>query len=406
MKVAIIGDMHLGYSSNTERAKDSFRQAEEAMDLALNENADLILVTGDIFDDRVPSQEVLGRAMKLFLKALTKKSGVKLEQVKNKEEKEVPALIFNGTPVIAVNGNHDRRGKGYVNPVQLLENAGLLMHLHTSSAVIKKSEEKVAVHGMSYVPEKYSKNVLKKWGPEPIENAYNILLMHQNIGQYVYSEDEQSIINLEDLPSGFDLIVNGHVHWSDQTEVRGTKVLLTGSTISTQIRKIESELEKGIWLLENGNIKFRKLESARDEHYIKIKFEDLEPEEIKEKINEKLSNLEGREEKPLVRVVLDGTLKKGYELSDITFRSIEEKYSDKFILKFGKGKILSYGSTGKKELLKKMKKKQMPIEEMGLETLKSQLKDLNYKETDKTEELLKMLTNKDAEEVYKKLKNG
>ncbi|MFO7872781.1 MAG: DNA repair exonuclease [Candidatus Undinarchaeales archaeon] len=405
MRVAVIGDMHLGYSSNTERSEDSFRQAEEAVDKALEEDADLILVTGDIFDDRVPSQEVLGRAMNIFRKTLSKKSEVKLNSLEGKNRKEISELVLKGTPVISLNGNHDRRGKEYTNPVQLLEDAGLLIHLHTASAVFEKNGEKTAVHGMSNVPEKYARTVLEKWNPKPVENAYNILMLHQNIGQYVYSEDEHAVINLEDLPKGFDLIIDGHVHWSDQMELRGDKFLLAGSTVSTQIRKIESKKPKRIWLIENENIRSKKLETARKQHYKEIKFKDLKPDEVKEKIENVLKGLSPEERKPLVRIVLKGTLEKGFETSDLTVGNLEKKYSDKVILRIGRQKLLSYGSVSKKELLKKMRKKQMPVEELGLETLKKHLKDLNYKETDKTEKLLKMFIEKDADEVYKNLTN-
>ncbi len=405
MKVAVIGDMHLGYSSNTERAKDSFRQAEEAVDKALKENADIILVTGDIFDDRVPNQEVLGKAMNIFRKTLSKKSDVKLNSLEGKNKKEVPELVLKGTPVISLNGNHDRRGKGYTNPVQLLEDAGLLIHLHTASAVFEKNGEKIAVHGMSNVPEKYARTVLEKWGPKPVENAYNILMLHQNIGQYVYSEDEHSVINLEDLPEGFDLIIDGHVHWSDRMELKGNNFLLAGSTVSTQIRKIESQKPKRIWIIENGNITSKKLSTARKQHYKEVKFKDLKPDEVKEKIENTIKGIETEERKPLVRIVLEGTLKKGFETSDLTVGSLERKYSDKFILRIGRQKLLSYGSVSKKELLKKMRKKQIPVEELGLETLKKHLEDLNYKETNKVDNLLKMFIEKDADEVYKNLTN-
>ncbi len=39
--------------------KDAFEQAKQAIELALNEQADLLLVPGDIFDSDIPMPEVL-----------------------------------------------------------------------------------------------------------------------------------------------------------------------------------------------------------------------------------------------------------------------------------------------------------------------------------------------------------
>ncbi len=405
MKIAVIGDLHLGFSYNTERRDDSFRQAEEAINLALSENVDIIIMTGDIFDSRVPSQEVLGRAMRLFLRPLTKPSNVRLVDLINKSKSELSGTVFNGTPIVAINGNHDRRGRGFTNPVQLLENAGLLIRLHTSTIVFEKNNEKVAIHGMSYVPEQYARNVLKTWDPRPVVGAYNILLLHQNIGHYVYSEDDFSILNFEDMPNGFDLIIDGHIHWSDETSIGKTKFILAGSTVSTQLRKIESERPKGIWLIENGNLIFKKLSTARKIYYKDLKFNDLDPLGVHNLIVSELEQIPAETPKPLVRVVLDGTLKKGYETSDLSLSSIETTFSNKFILKIGKGKVISYGFPSKAELFEKFKRQPISIADAGLQILRKHLKDLNYKHINSTEEILNNLINGDIDFVYNYLKN-
>lgn len=61
MKIAILSDFHLGYARFYQ---DSFVQAERALDAA--SGADLILLAGDIFDARMPKQEVFARAFDLF----------------------------------------------------------------------------------------------------------------------------------------------------------------------------------------------------------------------------------------------------------------------------------------------------------------------------------------------------
>ena len=132
MKVAIIGDMHLGAFPADERREDSFVQAREAIELALRENADLILLAGDIFDTRIPTQDILAKAMEIFYLPKKKypvfKQEAEIESLNGKSEKEIPRSALYGIPVVAIHGNHDRRGKGLTNPVELLEKAGLLIH--------------------------------------------------------------------------------------------------------------------------------------------------------------------------------------------------------------------------------------------------------------------------------------
>ncbi|MFA5077834.1 MAG: metallophosphoesterase, partial [Candidatus Micrarchaeia archaeon] len=62
MKLAIVADMHLGYSRFEE---DALRQAESALSGAEGK-ADAIIVAGDVFDTKIPKLETLKRAADMF----------------------------------------------------------------------------------------------------------------------------------------------------------------------------------------------------------------------------------------------------------------------------------------------------------------------------------------------------
>ena len=49
MRIAVIGDMHLGLDHHGPRKNDSFINAKEAFDIAISEKVDLIIQTGDVF---------------------------------------------------------------------------------------------------------------------------------------------------------------------------------------------------------------------------------------------------------------------------------------------------------------------------------------------------------------------
>ena len=409
MKVAIIGDMHLGAFQADERREDSFIQGREAIETALAEEADLILLAGDIFDVRVPTQDILAKAMGIFLKAAEgKNKGVKVEKVIGKSEKEIPKTALNGVPIIAIHGNHDRRGKGLTNPVELLEKAGLLIHLNVATIVLSVNEEKIAIHGMSYVPEKYAKEVLEKFNPAPVKGATNIFMLHQSIGQYLYSDEESPTLMLEDLPRGFDLIVDGHIHWSDLHNKDGLNFLLAGSTVSTQMRKIEAERPKVIHILEKGNLKPLKLNSQRELFYETLNFDEAEPDLLRKKVSEKLKSIPVKypNKKPLVRIVLKGTIKHGFEGADLNLHKIEEEFRNKYILHIGREKIFSKETGETRDVLEQLLKKQVSIEERGLQLLQKNLGETEFGDFGKIEEFLNILAEGNFEQAHKFLKES
>jgi len=371
MKLAIISDLHLGFSYTTERKDDSFIQAQEAFEKA--KPADAVLLAGDIFDSRVPSQDVLGRALQLF-------------------------QILKGKPVVAIHGTHERRGKGLTNPVQLLEKAGLLKHLHCNSAILDVKGKKVAIHGMSGVPEKYARGVLEKWNPQPIKDALNIMMMHQAIEEYLYTGKDSPTLKLDDLPTGFDLIINGHIHWSEQKD----NFLIPGSTIRTQLRKIEAEKPKGFYFYDGKNLNFQPLETPRKFFYTVIEFSDATPDKIVQEIRKALVEIKA-DKKPLARIVLKGSLQKGFSREDIGLSSIEREFEGQCIVRISKSGIETKSILERRELIEKLREKQLSVDELGLELLKKHLKDLSYTYVDSTEEMLGKLVKSEAESVYKML---
>src|SRR3972149_3426804 len=151
MKIAILSDTHFGYAYNDALAEDSFENADEAIEKAMD--ADLILLCGDVFDVRIPNTQTWAKALKILSKPLLKQGSMKMVSC-TKELKEISKRTLNHIPVIAIHGNHERRSREELNTVQALENAGLVIHLHLQTIVFEKDGKKVAIHGMSNVPER------------------------------------------------------------------------------------------------------------------------------------------------------------------------------------------------------------------------------------------------------------
>ncbi|MCD6522307.1 MAG: DNA repair exonuclease [Candidatus Diapherotrites archaeon] len=393
MKIAVISDTHFGYGWGTERENDSFEQAEEAIKKAIELKADIILMPGDIFDSRIPRQEVMEKAMRTLSIALhSNPTNVKVDTF----SRDISPRTFSGVPIIAIHGTHERRGKGLVNPVKELEAANFLVALHCERIVLSKDGEKIAIHGMGGVPESYALDVLKQWNPKPLPNMFNILVLHQSFKEYIY--EEAAFLSLDDMPSGFDLIINGHIHWHDILEKNGKKLLLPGSTITTQIRKGEAEKPKGFCMLDTAtnNIEFFPLSSQRKVLYIDLSFEGEDASTATRKIKEKISSVLNTQfnKKPLLRVKISGTIKTG---ATIDRKEILDSFKDKAIISFDDVTTVT-DFKRKIGLLREMQKSKMSVDEMGIAILRKNLEEAGYQGPDASK-LLSLLAEGDIEKA-------
>ncbi|MCD6248316.1 MAG: DNA repair exonuclease [Hadesarchaea archaeon] len=389
LKIAAISDLHLGAKWGTEREEDSFDQAREAFERAIQLGAQLILVPGDIFEFRIPRQEMWAKAMRILSLPLATDGGeVKLAGTIDKKPDDISPLVFRGIPVIALHGNHERRSAGLVNPIQALESAGLLIHLHHNAVILETPIGRVAIHGMSNVPERYARDVLNTWNPKPVSDSINILMLHQSLGSYRFSEEERPTIDVADLPPGFDLYVCGHMHYHAESSIHGRPLLFPGSTIRTQLLPIESKLAKGFYLIKmNGGVsyEFVELRSPRDFYYEEKSFNGVEIPEIYDWIRSRTRDLLKKPRRnpakaPIIRFRLRGTLAKRASRSELDTRMLEEEFQGKAILSISKGELTSPGLEAKIKFLRDLRGQQMSLEDMAMELLDSNLAEIGYEQ--------------------------
>lgn len=395
MRISIIADAHLGYAYNSRLENDSFENFEEAIDNSLN--SDIILIAGDIFNSRTPKTSVLSRAIKILRKALLKTSNVKLIET-DKELHKVSERTLKALPIIALYGNHERRSRGEINIIQALENAGLLICLNRNYIIFEKNGIRVAIHGMSSFPERYAKKYLTEWDPKPIENCFNILMLHQSIYPYIFSPIEPPSLKIEDLPKGFDLIVNGHIHISASEKIGDSIFLVPGSTVITQMEENEAKSEKGFYVLEIGREKkldFVPLKKRRKFFFDEIKIKVSAKKEIEEKIREILLS-ESFVKPPIIKLRIKG---KEEEVFEQDLREIERKFFDKAIVIFSK-ELESIELTKKIEFIRNIIEEKQSIEEIGLNILRKNLEELNFGKTIDYEMLFNLLSEGEVEKTF------
>ena len=377
MKIAILSDSHLGFGRGTERKGDAEIAFKESIEKIIEKNVDAVIFVGDLFDTPIPSSESFIFAIRNIAKFASIKNDVIVENTIGKNRLQKFSTM--GIPFIAIHGNHERRSKGFENPVESIEDIGFLIHLHLQGIILKKDNERVAIQGMSYVPERYAKDVLLKWNPKPIENCKNILMLHQSIDRFIYSPLEPPTINLEDLPKGFDLILDGHIHKRETVSLGKTKFLICGSTVATQTK---NEGQKGFYILDTKTMELKFFELKNQRKIFIFDIEKNHDEAIKEHLREILKN--DYNMKPVIRFRLKG---------DFYFNEQEiAKFREKAII------TISKEIKRKNYKLDKLEENNLSIEEFGKKLLKKNAKNID------TDMILDALMDENPfEKIYQKI---
>ncbi|MDE1851542.1 MAG: DNA repair exonuclease [Candidatus Micrarchaeota archaeon] len=320
MRIAILSDFHLGYERFRE---DAFKQAKEALESAASE-ADILLIPGDIFDNRNPKPDVLAEAINLF-RELSRRDW------KARATVSKGAKAYADVPIIAIPGTHERRAQDDEDPVDLLHLAGLLIDVSDATAIVEKGGEKIAVCGLGGISEERFRDIVREKAPKPTDGAFNVLMFHQSVYELLpFSKD---FISLDEFPKGFDLYVNGHIHSRYEGRIHGSPFLIPGSTVLTQLKDNEQE-RKGFYIYDTKTreASFREI-SCREFIVAKIDMNGRKPGEIAESVEGTISNIISKGSvKPVVRIVLEGRMDDGFKRMDMKLHAIAKKFKDRAIV--------------------------------------------------------------------------
>ncbi|MBI2079894.1 DNA repair exonuclease [Candidatus Micrarchaeota archaeon] len=355
MRIAIISDTHFGYARFEE---DSYKQAENAV-LDANIKADFIILAGDVFDTKIPKLETLKRA----------------------------AEIFNQSkiPILAIHGNHERRSKGMINPVQLLASIGVIDYLHGMEKIIGKDGEKVYVLGVGSVPEDLASEALKKVLESRVipPDHFKILVIHQSIKELsVGGEHELSLEELESTP--FDLIINGHIH--ERIEKLGGRFIIPGSTVVTQLKREEAR-ERGyiIYDTESRKNEFIVIPHRKFFYEEFVFTEDDAIFDIKGKVENRIVEIRSTEKEAIIKIKIKGKLKDGLKGSDLSLPNNDP-------LVFIDNNLTAQNIKERINQLRKIRDEKLSVREVAIRELELQLKG--------------KITRFDPSELFEKLSQG
>ena len=366
MKIAIVSDLHIGY----ERfAEDAFKQAKEALEAA-SAMADAIIIPGDIFDKRAPKPDAIADALNIF-RELSRKKWTASAEIRGS------GTAFTNVPILAIPGTHERTSAGKENALKLLALAGMLIDISESTAVISSRGENVAVFGLGGISEERVKEKLKELDPKPINGMYSIFMFHQSI--YELLPFNADFIKYEDLPEGFDLYVDGHIHNAVEAKVHGKPFLIPGSTVLTQMKDAEQG-SKGFILLDTKDSTHEFIPiNSRKFFSIRLEFKDSSTRHILEKCEEEIKQviLKGTS-KPIIKVHLEGTMQAGLQFGSLNLKPITSKYGNDAFIEIDQSKLTIPELAKSIEGIHENKIGDLAIKDLGASFMNAKLKELAF----------------------------
>jgi DNA repair exonuclease SbcCD nuclease subunit len=313
MKFLHISDTHLGYSQYglKERKKDFLDVFHEAVDVAVDEQVDFIIHSGDFFHTSRPSNQT-------FLEGL--------EILKRLKDCNIP--------IFTISGNHDRGSQVKdVSPLAILEPLGL--NLVDSGF---KEYNGIYIGGLKYISKAGLKQIggirgiLEKYLENLKEDRFKILMLHQEFtplfpGSELYMEKE--------IPEGYDYVGIGHYHIKQEPKViNGATVVYPGSTEFTAYNENEDKTEKGFYIVEvsggNTSCRFYKLKNKRPFLSVLLEEDTLE-ESIKDLKSQVEKILDEKGKKPVV--IFKGILR-DLDIKDITSLLEKEGLNNENVLHY------------------------------------------------------------------------
>jgi len=367
MKIAIVSDLHLGYERFYE---DAYLQAKEALEKA-SSMADMLIIPGDLFDNRSPKPEVLAQGLNIFRSVASSK-----EWEAKVTSYDGPREIYTNLPILAISGTHERRSEEAEDAVDLLGLAGLLVNISEARAIVEKNGEKVAVYGIGGISEERFRDVLKKKDPKPIDSMFNVFVFHQSV--YDLMPFDKNFIYLDELPKGFDLYIDGHIHSKVEKTVHSKPFLIPGSTVLTQLKEEETE-SKGFFLFDTASKEYKFIEiNSRKFYVVKVDVTGKNPSLVLKEAEEKINAFIGKDDKPIIRLMLVGEAGNGFKESDFELFALAKRFEGKAIVEVSKN-ITDKEAESEIEALRNKAIENISIKDFGTSMFLKELESNGYK---------------------------
>ena len=365
VRVAHVADTHLGFRQYNldEREQDIYDVMDEIANKVLEERADIVVHTGDLFDSPRPTAQAY-YAFKRFL-----------------------AKLEGKTKVFSILGDHDTPKRRGMPPQRLFDDRiqilGLVCGEHQ---ILHLNGQDVLVAGISYVGRRYRDLLieeLKKIDSVAASYPVSILALHQAIDRF-FGLEEAFELRMDELPRNFKYYAMGHLHNRVQASFGNGMLAYSGSTEIIRSNEI-SEWEKygkGFYIVDLDGSKVSigeiNLENVRPQLKVKMNYADFDPQ-----LKRFADSLGSYAKPPIAHIVVEG-------------REVDRQKVQQALNEALSGKVLHYRS----QIVEESEKRLVELKpgEVNINVLlKEYLKDEKIAEFG--HELFKVLRFGDVEEA-------
>jgi DNA repair exonuclease SbcCD nuclease subunit len=288
VRIAHMADTHLGYKQYNleEREKDIYDVLEEISDKILEEHADIVIHSGDLFDSPRPTTQAY-YAFKKFLKKLDGK-----------------------TEFFAVLGDHDKPKIRGMPPHRLFDDQIKTLGIsgEAQHQLLDLKGEKVIVAGISNVSRNYRPLLveeLKKLEALEKNCDCSILALHEGIDKFFI--EEACELSLTELPKSFNYYAMGHLHKRIKASHGQGELTYPGSSEIMNSEEIAGWQKSGkgfnIVDVKGDDVQVTEvnLERIRPQIDVKLDYAHFESE-----LDSFLKKLKNGEKLPVVHVLVEG----------------------------------------------------------------------------------------------------
>jgi exonuclease SbcD len=302
VRIAHLADTHLGHRQYNleEREKDIYTVLEEIGEKIIEEHADIVIHSGDLFDSPRPTTQAY-YAFKRFLKRL-----------------DGQAKFF------AVLGDHDKPKIRGMPPHMLFEDQIQILGAGGTAEyqLLTVDGKKILIAGISNLSQMYRAVLaeeLKKLENLTIKHDYSILVLHEAIDKFFIKEACE--LALADVPKNFDYYAMGHLHSRIKASHGQGELAYPGS--SEIIRSDEvadwKRQGKGFYIVDfdEGKVEVTdvNVESIRPQMNVTFNYAHLN-----EELKVFVESLAGYQKPPVVQVCVEG--------KDIDRQAVHQTLSD------------------------------------------------------------------------------
>lgn len=289
VRIAHLADTHLGYKQYNldEREKDIYDALDEIGDRILEEHADIVVHSGDLFDSPRPAPQAY-RAFKKFL-----------------------AKLDGKVKVFAVLGDHDRPKSRGVAPHVLFEDQMQILGVGgiAQQQNVRVGGKDILVAGLSNLSRAYRPLILEelsKLSSLQLAGKQGILLLHEGIDKFLPFEGAFELC-LDEIPRNFGYVAMGHLHQRIKASFGDGELAYPGSSEIISRTEIGSWQKngKGFYIvdLEGDDVEVKdvNLECIRPQVEAKLNYAHLES-----GLLELVKKFGDMAKLPLVHVVVEG----------------------------------------------------------------------------------------------------